>query len=119
MATAVDERRKAALEAELARVLPLLVDEYGAEKIILFGSLATGEVGEWSDLDLVVIKKTEKKFMDRLDDVARLTRPQLAMDVVVYTPAEFERMCEGRRFFREEIVAKGRVVYDAGMAAVV
>ncbi|NIT37343.1 MAG: nucleotidyltransferase domain-containing protein [candidate division Zixibacteria bacterium] len=119
MVTAVNERRKAALEAELARVLPLLIGEYGAEKVILFGSLATGEVGEWSDLDLVVIKKTEKKFMDRIDDVTRLTRPRLATDVVVYSPAEFERMCEGRRFFREEIVAKGRVVYDAGMAAVV
>lgn len=119
MVTAAHEKRKTALEAELARVLPLLIDEYGAEKVILFGSLATGEVGEWSDLDLVVIKETEKEFMDRIDDVTRLTRPQLATDVVVYTPAGFERMCEGRRFFREEVVAKGRVVYEAGMATLV
>ncbi len=119
MVTAAHEKRKAALEAELARVLPLLIDEYGAEKVILFGSLATGEIGEWSDLDLVVIKDTGKGFMDRIDDVTRLIRPQLATDVVVYTPAGFERMCEGRRFFREEVVAKGRVVYEAGMATLV
>ncbi|HUV85578.1 MAG TPA: nucleotidyltransferase domain-containing protein [bacterium] len=119
MITAVHEKRKAALEAELARILPLLIHEYGAEKVIIFGSLATGEVGEWSDLDLVIIKETETKSMNRIDDVARLTRPRLAADVVVYSPAEFERMSEGRRFFREEVVAKGRVVYDAGMAAVV
>ncbi len=119
MVTAVHEKRKASLEAELARILPLLIHEYGAEKVIVFGSLATGEVGEWSDIDLVVIKETTQRFMDRIDDVARLTRPQLAADIVVYTPAEFERMCEGRRFFREEIIAKGRVVYDAGMATVV
>lgn len=119
MVTAVHEKRKASLEAELARILPLLIHEYGAEKVVVFGSLATGEVGEWSDLDLVVIKETGKRFMDRIDDVARLTRPQLAADIVVYTPAEFERMCEGRRFFREEIIAKGRVVYDAGMATLV
>jgi predicted nucleotidyltransferase len=118
METAVDKKRKAALEAELARILPLLVSEYGAEKVIVFGSLATGEVGEWSDIDLVVIKETDKRFMDRIDDVTRIIRPRLATDVVVYTPAGFERMCEGRRFFREEIVAKGRVVYDAGMATV-
>lgn len=119
MVTTVHKKPKAALEAELARILPLLIREYGAEKVIVFGSLATGEVGEWSDIDLVVIKETDKRFMDRIDDVARITRPQLAADVVVYTPAEFERMCEGRRFFREEIVARGRVVYDAGMATVV
>ncbi len=119
MVTAAHEKRKAALEAELARVLPLLIDEYGAEKVILFGSLATGEIGEWSDLDLIVIKETGKEFMDRIDDVTRLTRPQLATDVVVYTPAEFKRLCAGRRFFREEIVAKGRGVYEAGMATLV
>jgi predicted nucleotidyltransferase len=116
MVTAVHEKRKAALEAELGRILPLIIDEYGAEKVIVFGSLATGEIGEWSDIDLVVIKETDRRFMDRIDDVTRLIRPQLASDVVVYTPAEFKRMCEGRRFFREEIVAKGRVVYEAGMA---
>ena len=112
MITAVDERRKAALEAELARVLPLLIDEYGAEKIILFGSLATGEVGEWSDLDLVVVKQTKKKFFRRLDEVLTLTRPRVGTDLLVYTPEEFERMCASRRFFKEEIMAKGRVLYE-------
>ncbi len=119
MATAVHKKRKAALEAELARILPLLINEYGAEKVIVFGSLATGYVGEWSDLDLVVIKDTEKGFMARIDDVTRIIRPRLATEVVVYTPAGFARMCEGRRFLREEVVAKGRVVYEAGMANVV
>ncbi len=111
MVTAVHKRRKAALEAELARVLPLLIDEYGAEKVILFGSLATGEVDEWSDLDLVVIKKTPKIFFDRLDDVITLTDPYVGIDFFVYTPEEFAALCEKRRFFREEVVAKGRVIY--------
>jgi predicted nucleotidyltransferase len=112
MITVVHKKRKAALEAELARILPLLIDEYGAEKVIVFGSLATGEVGEWSDIDVVVVKQTKKRFFRRLDEVLTLTRPRVAADILVYTPAEFERMCEGRRFFREEILRKGRVLYE-------
>ena len=58
--------RKAALEAELARVLPIIIDQYQPEKIILFGSLATGEVHEWSDIDLAIIKETDLNYFDRL-----------------------------------------------------
>jgi len=113
MVTAVGEKRKAALEAELARILPLLIDQYGAEKVILFGSLATGEIGEWSDLDLIIIKTTEKRFFDRIDEVVLLTRPNLAADIIVYTPEEFAALRVNRRFFREEIIAKGRVLYES------
>ncbi len=45
-------KRKAALEAELKRILPIIIEKYQPEKIILFGSLATGDVHEWSDIDL-------------------------------------------------------------------
>ncbi len=112
MPVVVNEQRKAALEAELARILPLLVNDYGAEKVILFGSLATGEVAEWSDLDLVVIKDTDRRFFDRIDDVTRLTRPRISADILVYSAATFKEMCETRRFFQDEIVGKGRVIYE-------
>jgi len=112
MAIAINGPRKRALEAELARILPLLVNDYGAEKVILFGSLATGEVGEWSDLDLVVIKNTDRRFFDRIDDVTRLTRPRIATDIFVYPPATFKALCAERRFFKEEVLAKGRVIYE-------
>ncbi|MGH7456264.1 MAG: nucleotidyltransferase family protein, partial [bacterium] len=54
--------RKADLEAELARILPIIINQYQPEKIILFGSLATGEVHEWSDIDLVLVKNVDEHF---------------------------------------------------------
>jgi hypothetical protein len=33
-------------------------------------------------------------------------------DILVYTPQEFERLQHERAFFREEIVAKGIVLYE-------
>jgi predicted nucleotidyltransferase len=39
-------------------ILQALATEYIPEKVVLFGSLANDEVGEWSYLDLVIMKDT-------------------------------------------------------------
>jgi uncharacterized protein len=48
-------QRKAELARALDHIVHTLVTQYQPEKIILFGSMASGEVHEWSDLDLVII----------------------------------------------------------------
>jgi predicted nucleotidyltransferase len=61
--------------------------EYQPEKIILFGSYARGETDEYSNLDFVVIKKTGKRFLERLIQVAKLIGTDLGNgDGFVYTP---------------------------------
>ena len=74
---------------EIVRVLKA----YDPERLILFGSRARGEADEYSDYDLVVIKRTDRPFLDRLRDMVpylrQITRP---VDILVYTPEEFERM---------------------------
>lgn len=83
----------------------------GAEKIILFGSLARGDVGRESDIDLLIVKKTNKRFLDRLDEFYSRIQPRVAVDVLVYTPEELESLAETRRFVKE-ILAEGVVVYE-------
>lgn len=105
--------RKKALEAELARILPIIIKKYQPEKIILFGSLATGEVHEWSDIDLVLIKETDLNYFDRLFEFKRLVRSKLATDIFIYQPEEFAaRVAENHYFMVDEILGKGKVVYD-------
>ena len=41
-------------------------------------------------------------------------RPRVGVDVLVYTPREFEQLSQERAFLREEIVAKGKVIYERG-----
>lgn len=106
-------RRHRALQQELDRVLPILIREYAPEKILVFGSFANGQSAEWSDLDLVVIKNTPQRFFDRLADVINMVKPQVGMDILVYTPAEWETMCATNAFIREEILGKGRLLYAA------
>ena len=59
------QSRHRSLERELARWLPLLIAHERPKQIILFGSYCTGEVKEWSDLDLVIVKETQAPFLDR------------------------------------------------------
>lgn len=108
------EMRRALLERELARWLPLLIAHEQPEKIILFGSYSAGQISEWSDLDIVLIKNTSAPFLDRVRQVLALLQPQVGVDMLVYTPQEFEQLARERAFVREEIAAKGKVIYEHG-----
>ncbi len=105
-------RRRALLQRELQRYVRLLREVYNPERILLFGSLASGEVQEWSDIDLVIIKETDQRFLDRTREVMELLRPKVGIDVLVYTPQEFARLLRERAFVRDEIGAKGKVLYE-------
>ena len=108
------QARREFLERELNRWLPLLIKHEQPDKIILFGSYCAGEIGEWSDLDMVIVKETDAPFLDRTRQVLALLRPRVGLDVLVYTPEEFEQLSRERVFLREEIVAKGQVIYERG-----
>lgn len=87
---------------------------YEPERIYLFGSWATGEADELSDIDLVVIKQTPAPFFDRLREVSRLLPLESgAVDILVYTPEEFARMKADGNAFAETVEEEGVVVYDA------
>jgi Uma2 family endonuclease/predicted nucleotidyltransferase len=99
------------LEEELQRYISLLVDHYTPAKIILLGSLATGQARLWSDIDLVVITETQQRFLDRTKEALLLLHPQVGLDVLIYTPEEFEMLSQERPFFQQEIL-KGKVLYE-------
>jgi len=72
-----------------------LLQRYEPERIILFGSRARGDADAYSDYDVIVIKRTERPFLDRLQDmVPYLVEFERPAEILVYTPEEFERMRE-------------------------
>ncbi len=104
--------REQLLNQELDRYLALLIEHDKPEKIIVFGSLATGDIHSWSDIDLVVVKQTSLPFLERLHEIRHLLHPRVGTDILVYTPEEFEQLSQRRLFFQEEILDKGVVVYE-------
>ena len=111
MTTEAAASRGMLLQQELAHFIEIVTQQMQPESIILFGSLAAGHVGEWSDLDLVVIANTDLPFYERIKQVLQSVCPRAGMDVLIYTPTEWAEMASDRSFIRDEILDKGQVVY--------
>ncbi len=102
----------AELKAELERILNRLRRDPSVHLVLLFGSLAKGDASDHSDIDdidLIVVKETEKRFLDRLDEFYDDARE--AMDILVYTPQEFEYM-KVRPFVKRALL-EGKILYEA------
>jgi predicted nucleotidyltransferase len=85
---------------------------YGPEKVILFGSFARGDADEFSDIDLIVIKETSQRFVRRLVEVMAFVSREVAADIFVYTPQEFQAMVEAGNPFIEQALKDGIVLYE-------
>lgn len=83
----------------------------GASKIILFGSLAKGDVDVNSDLDLLVIMPTTKTGKGWMNLIYENVERKIASDIIVYNREEFEEKLPTSSFLRN-IVKSGRVVYE-------
>ena len=87
--------------------------ELNPEKIVLFGSYAYGKPNIHSDVDLLIVIKSEERWTKRVIRVSEVLYPRpFPVDLIVRTPYEVkERLRIGDSFFRE-IVTKGIVLYE-------
>jgi len=77
---------------ELAERLRGPLEAAGAERAIVFGSWARGKADGFSDLDLVVVLQTDLPRVERGKLLAGvLDASPIPVDLLVYTPEEFER----------------------------
>lgn len=101
-----DRRLKLAAEAD--RITRLLV-ERGARLVVGFGSFARDEVRGRSDLDIIAVMESDLPFVRRLEELYGEIVPRVELDLLVYTPEEFEEM-RHRRFVRRAL-AEGRILH--------
>ena len=57
--------RKKILKENLDKIIKDFKEKYSPLKVILFGSYASGNIKNFSDLDILIIKDTKSKFFDR------------------------------------------------------
>ena len=71
----------------LQEVVERVVGSFHPTRIVVFGSVARGEAGPDSDLDLFVEMESDLRFIDRSVAVRRALRDvDIPMDVFAYTP---------------------------------
>lgn len=99
-------------KAKLKRLIKAL-GAYEPEKVYVIGSWARGEEDELSDYDLVVIKETPLPFFDRLKEVGKLLSLEAGgIDILVYTPQEWEETGLQGNAFAHMIIEEGQIIYD-------
>ena len=100
-------------QLDINNIINTIVIGYDPEKIILFGSYAKGNPNENSDIDILIISKTDTPYTQRPRSIRRLFNPYPApMDILVYTPDEFDKysqMINGITYFANK---EGKVVYE-------
>lgn len=98
------------LEAEVRRLLPLLL-RWQPSLVLLFGSLARGDVGTASDIDLLLVMPSSEPFVRRGADLRRDLACRYGLDLFVYTPEEFTAMRRDNPLVRQAL-SEGRVLYE-------
>lgn len=81
------------------------------ERAVVFGSYARGEADAVSDLDLVLIESTSRPFVERGLAHLPLFRLGVGVDLLVYTPEEYERLRKEGNPLIERIEREGKLIY--------
>lgn len=100
-------------ESKISEIVRRIASGYDPEKIILFGSYASGTASEDSDIDIFVVKDSELPRPQRTIQLRRmLLGAQIPMDLIVYTPNEVENEKDEKYSFVYEVLNSGKTVYE-------
>jgi predicted nucleotidyltransferase len=89
-----------------------IVEEFHPERVILFGSHATGRAGPDSDVDLLVVMPVEgSKRQKQIEIRLALHDIRVPKDIIVSTPDEFEWRREIVGTIEEPAAREGNVLY--------
>lgn len=94
----------------LQRVVAMLSATPEVERVLLFGSYARGREDLFTDLDILVIMRSDQPFLERTAKLYQRLAAGVDMDLLCYTPEELERN-KDRPFFRH-VLREAKVLYE-------
>ncbi len=100
------------LRQDVYKVVHNIALKYKPQKIVLFGSMARGDYHEGSDIDMMLIKDTNKKFGERIGGVILLNNTMIPLEPVIYNQKEFDSLLNEGRDFAIAIKKDGVILYE-------
>lgn len=97
---------------EIKTQVNIIIKKFDPEKIILFGSYAHGSPTHESDVDLLVIVKTNKSTLQLSSEIALSLDHSFPLDIIVKTPKQIEKRLQNGDFFLQDIINNGKVLYE-------
>jgi uncharacterized protein len=100
-------------EAKIEDIIFRIATKFNPDKIILFGSYATGNPNIDSDLDLLIIKDSNLPRHKRSFEIQKsLIGSRIPMDIIVYTNKEFEKERKEKYSFLNSAIKISKVLYE-------
>lgn len=100
------------ISQKIKEITEKIVKDFQPEKIILFGSFAYGKPKPSSDIDLLIIKKSKKRKVERIKEVLMKVESEIPLGPLVYTPKEIQERLGLGDFFFQDIFKKGKILYE-------
>ena len=98
---------------EIETLRDSIVSAFRPQRIVLFGSYAYGKPREDSDIDLLVILPFNGKPARKAIEIRSKLNPKLPLELLVRTPEQVADRIADHDWFMQEIIEKGRVLYEA------
>ena len=100
--------------AKIRSFCDAVAKQFRPRKIVLFGSYAYGKPTRDSDVDLLVIMPRTRYRGERMSfRIRKAIDAEFPMDLLVRTPAFIAKRLAWKDCFTEEIMRKGKVLYEA------
>jgi len=89
-----------------------VVENLNPYLVILFGSFATNNINEGSDVDIMVVADFQEDFLDRITKLMDINKFGIPVEPVGYTLEEFREMKRRKNAFILEVTERGKVMYS-------
>lgn len=99
--------------SDIKKVVGQISQKFKPNKVILFGSYGYGKPTYDSDVDLLVIMNPDGGRTRPSVRIRNAVEHLFPMDIIVRAPKEIERRIRLGDFFLEEILSKGKVLYES------
>jgi predicted nucleotidyltransferase len=106
-------------EEKINAIVKIIISQHQPVRIILFGSCASNNYTQESDVDIVVVKETDKPRFKRGIEIRKsLLGMDVPIDLLVYTTAEYEDAINTRFSFLSMALKNSRILYEKQIAGI-
>ena len=99
--------------ADIQRFASEVAREFLPERVILFGSYATGQAKAESDVDLLVVMPGEVSGARVAAEIITRLNPKLPVELIVRSSRQIRERLALNDYFLREILASGKELYAA------
>jgi len=103
---------KTVIEDNIKDFVNDVINRFNPERVILFGSHASGNATLDSDVDILVVMDFKSRPHQQAFEIRRTIKRSFPLDLLVRRPADIDRRLRLGDFFIKEIMQEGKVLYE-------